>query len=128
MPAKVLGVERRTRVDPTLCFDKALCRNSPWFEFGRVPQSPAPFTGYFAVNIVGAGCKTNNESINICVGVRPKSSQLQNVPHQTLRTPAPLVPFHQRKHTLQKRVYRVATEATLKLVPRMGNDFESFAK
>jgi hypothetical protein len=122
------GVQRCNLVETPSNSDKCSERNSFWLKLRRKPQNPAQFTGLFAVNIVRTSGNTNNESINICVGVCPQSSQLQNVPHQALCAPAPLVPFHQRENTLQKRIYRVATAATLKFVPRMGNDFKPVAK
>jgi hypothetical protein len=81
-----------------------------------------------AINIIRTSGNPNNKGINVSVGVRPKSSQFQNVSHQALRTPALLVSFHQRKNTMQKRIYGIAPAATLKLVPRLGDDFKPSAK
>ena len=126
--AKMPGVQRCNLVEPPSSLDKDSERNSFWLKLRRKPQNSTQFAALLAINTIRTSGNPNNKSINVCVGVRPKSSQLQNVPHQALRPPVPLVPFHQRENTLQKRIYGIATAATLKLVPSMGNDFESFAK
>ena len=126
--AKMPGVQRCNLVEPPSSLDKDSERNSFWLKLRRKPQNSTQFAALLAINTIRTSGNPNNKSINVCVGVRPKSSQLQNVPHQALCAPPPLVPFHQRENTLQKRIYRVATAATLTLGPSTRNDFKAVAK
>ena len=126
--AKMPGVQRCNLVEPPSSLDKGSYRNPFRFKLRRKPQNSTQFAALLAINTIRTSGNPNNKSINVCVGVRPKSSQLQNVPHQALCAPPPLVPFHQRENTLQKRIYRVAIGAPSELVPGKRNDFKPSAK